>query len=131
MGIVPKGANHAFQRRGETSKILACGGVCAGALITWRIGTGVGEVHATSCLRRCFLLGGHLYRPINFNQPNANTPLNVTLLPGVIVTLPTPGIAVSVVNTVGGNVTVNDAGATITAVSLPPATLTTEYTRSP
>ena len=57
--------------------------------------------------------------------------LTVNLANDVTVNLQTMGTAVSVTNAFGGNVTVNDAGATITAVSLPPATLTTEYTRSP
>jgi len=39
-----KGGKHAFQRRGETSKILASGGLCAGALVPVPIGTGVGAV---------------------------------------------------------------------------------------
>ena len=43
IGIVPKGANHAFQRRGETSKILASRGLCAGVLVAGHIGTGAGS----------------------------------------------------------------------------------------
>ena len=40
--------------------------------------------------------------PINYNQPNANTPLNVTLNSGVNVNLSNPGVAVNLNNFGGG-----------------------------
>jgi hypothetical protein len=66
---------------------------------------------------------------ISYARPLDPGDLTVNLAKDVTVSLQTVGTAVSVTNAFGGNVIVNDAGATITAVS--PATLTTEYTRSP
>ncbi|MGA8198218.1 MAG: hypothetical protein WB902_33200, partial [Acetobacteraceae bacterium] len=45
---------------------------------------------------------GSFPAPINYNQPTPNTPLNVTLNSGVIVTLSNPGVAVNLNNFGGG-----------------------------
>jgi hypothetical protein len=56
---------------------------------------------------------------INYGQPTPNTPLNVTLLPGVNVILPGPGIAVTLTNFLGGPAALSANGVTINVTQVP------------
>ena len=75
-----QGAIHAFQRQGETSKILASRGLGAGDFVAGHIGTRAGAVLGSWCLRHATCSSGNYTdivpqptgtfpAPINYNQP--------------------------------------------------------------